>query len=353
MSDILGPDISRHQGQANIAEMAKHCQFAIFRAGYGGGGVDEQFARNRDGARKAGLVNGSYFFAYPGRGSGKQQALEYLKIVGDLKAGEFLALDVEDEMTYGGRLPANMVDWSLDFLRTCFDKTGVRPLVYMNLDVHNRFDWSRVIKEDYGLWLAYWDHSPKGRTPAVKWPFVAIEQYTSSGSLPGVSGRIDMNVFHGSSIAQLKAYGKGGSTSTPKPSPTPSPVPAPSPKENPVYTVRRGDTLGQIGAKYGIDWNRIVSHNKKKYPTIGTGPNQHVEAGWTLSIPLNGQAAKPATPKSIIITVPSGPSGYLGSLARQYGTTVSNIIALNRHKYPKIGSGPNAHIEAGWVIRVR
>jgi len=67
--------------------------------------------------------------------------------------------------------------------------------------------------------------------------------------------------------------------------------------------------------------------------------------------------AKPAAPKP---TPPAKPSTYkvlagdtLGKIADRFDTTVNKLISLNRAKYPRIGTGADDHVEAGWTVRVR
>ncbi|MEG2708926.1 MAG: GH25 family lysozyme [Vagococcus sp.] len=81
-----------------------------------------------------------------------------------------LALDYED---YGrvGSIKAKQ------FLDEVSDKTGVKPLIYMNESDANSEDWKEVIKSDYGLWVAkYSSNLPK----LTQWTEYAMWQYTSS-----------------------------------------------------------------------------------------------------------------------------------------------------------------------------
>lgn len=127
-----------------------------------------------------------------------------------------------------------------------------------------------------------------------------------------------------------------------------APTPTPTPTPSNTYPVKSGDNLTNISKKYpGTNPDAWVNANKAKYPKI-TG--NHIEAGWNLIIP-SGSAPAPA---STTITVPSGRDGYLSVLASKYGTTVKQLIAWNKAKYPSIGTGKNGdYIQAGWSIKVR
>lgn len=65
----------------------------------------------------------------------------------------------------------------------------------------------------------------------------------------------------------------------PKPKPQPKPKPKPQPKRT-YYTVRAGDTLTRIGARFRIPWERIYQANKDKIKN----PNQ-IYPGQRLLIP--------------------------------------------------------------------
>lgn len=136
-------------------------------------------------------------------------------------------------------------------------------------------------------------------------------------------------------------------TGQPAPSPTPAPTPAPAP--NPAagtYHVDGGENLTEISGKYpGTTPQMWVDTNKAKYAQITP---DFIEAGWDLIIPGGSPVAAQTW-----ITVPSGRDGYLSVLSENYGSSVQQIIDWNKGKYPSIGTGSDAHIEAGWYIRVK
>jgi len=135
--------------------------------------------------------------------------------------------------------------------------------------------------------------------------------------------------------------------------------PATSPTETKIddfeYDVVPGDTLWGIASKNKTTVDQIISSNKLRYPSIGTGIDAHLEAGWRIYIPSEKMAIRPVV-ESIYITVPAGPNGYLINLAKAYGTTVQQLIDWNKEKYPNIGTtyqNIQSYIRSGWYIRVR
>lgn len=62
---MYGIDVSYFNGDVDWAAVAAAgMKFAICRTGYGKGGFDETFARNVDGAHRAGLICGAYHYSY-------------------------------------------------------------------------------------------------------------------------------------------------------------------------------------------------------------------------------------------------------------------------------------------------
>lgn len=80
-----------------------------------------------------------------------------------------------------------------------------------------------------------------------------------------------------------------------------------------VYTVAEGDVLYRIAHDYNATVANILKFNKI------TNPN-YIYVGQKIIIPLS-------PPEAIIYTVKSGDTLY--SIARRYGTFVSNLIKYN------------------------
>jgi len=86
-----------------------------------------------------------------------------------------------------------------------------------------------------------------------------------------------------------------GEPSTPTPDPTPTATPSPAPTSTPVpeegfwYTVRSGDTLGAIAARYGTTTSALVAANKLRNANI-------IYVGQRLWIPGGSQPAPTANP---------------------------------------------------------
>lgn len=86
------------------------------------------------------------------------------------------------------------------------------------------------------------------------------------------------------------------------------------------------------------------------YPAIikKAGLNGYVKA---VSKPAAKPAATPAAkPAATTHTVKDREN--LTVIAKRWKTTVANLVALNKSKYPSLAKNPN-HIETGWVLKVK
>lgn len=196
-----GIDISHYQ--KNIDWDKVDVDFAILKCTESVNYKDETFQGKREECRKRGIVVGAYHFARGG--DVIKEAQFFLESLGEIKEGEFLALDWEIHHS-------NPVGWCKDFLDIVYQKTGIRPLIYLNESTVNSYDWSPVVKGNYGLWIAKYgtnDGTMQSDPKMGKWAFISIWQYTSEGRANGISGRVDLDWAY-MNKETLKKYGKQG-----------------------------------------------------------------------------------------------------------------------------------------------
>lgn len=211
---LLGIDVSHFQGTPNVAALKNGgIAFVIEKATQGVSYVDPTFAATRRAVQTSGLINGSYHFAQGQDPT--SEANHYCDTVGTLAAGELAVLDYETSVP-------NPVQWCLTWLRVVESRLGIKPLIYLNASTVNGFDWSPVVANNNGLWLAKYDQV---QAPyAVKWwNGEAIKQYYDKGTVSGVAGQVDCDVFFGD-LATLVRYGKQVAVAPVAPSPAPAPV---------------------------------------------------------------------------------------------------------------------------------
>ncbi|WP_240670750.1 GH25 family lysozyme [Actinoplanes solisilvae] len=203
---VRGIDVSHYQGPINWSQVAASGErFAILKATDNTGYVDPTFATNYLGAKNAGLYVGAYHFALPDRSTGAVQADFFLDHARYVRDGRTLPPMLDIEWPYSGSgspspcyglTPAQMVSWIQAFVAEVQRRTGVRPIIYTNPNWWNPCTGSS--KAFATLPLAHAAYASQPGQVSAGWSTFTIWQYTSSGTVPGISGNVDRDVFNGS-----------------------------------------------------------------------------------------------------------------------------------------------------------
>lgn len=221
---LKGCDISKWQGN----NAGDGYDFVIMKATEGCGYTDSTCDIKYQRAKANGQLRGVYHFARPDLGNSANDEADWFvsQILGYIKDA-ILILDWECS-TWN-------VGWAKQWLDRVYQKTGVKPMIYMSASVIKAYNWNEVVNGDYGLWLAgypakfdrtnppqaYPEDQPYDIDP---WPFWAIWQYTSSG------GQFDKDI----SILDATSWAKyAGYYKEPEPEPVPEPTPEPTPEPEP------------------------------------------------------------------------------------------------------------------------
>lgn len=312
--------------------------FIICKATEGVGYTDPKCDQHYQRAKSQGKLLGVYHFARPGYNDPISEADWFVHEIQGYIGEAVLVLDWEVE-------DVGNVNWAKQWLDRVYEKTGVKPMVYMSGSVVNNYDWSPVVASDYGLWIAYWPNEyqygqgwptdPSQMTyPIGAWPFWAIWQFSSR------NGTLDCDVAQMDREGWMKYAAKNGEPApAPTPEPTPAPTPAPTPEPSYVeYIVQPGDSLSAIAERYGTTWQKIYDDNRG---VIGDNPSL-IYPGQVLKIYTSGSAPSGA------ITYVVQPGDNLSAIAAKYGTTWQRIYADNK---AVIGDNPN-YITPGMVLTI-
>lgn len=186
----IGIDVSTHQGNINWEAVKGNIDFAIIRAGYGNNNIDGQAVKNVRGCEANNIPYGLYWFSYAYSVEMAIKEAEHLiNFIGDSKPSYPLYFDFEyDSEKYANKNGVTVTKNLLTEMATAFcntlEKAGYYAGIYANADyIVNHFNSD--IFNKYDLWYAYWS-SNCNRS-------VNMWQYTSSGTVPGISGNVDMN----------------------------------------------------------------------------------------------------------------------------------------------------------------
>lgn len=206
MATLNGIDISSWQTGIDLS--AVPADFVLVKATEATNYVNPDCDRAFQQAARAGKLLGVYHFARPG--DARAQADFFIAQCRGYIGRAVLVLDWE-----ANALPLGP-SWAKAWLDRVHQVTGIRPLIYMSASVTGEYDWTAVVKANYGLWVAAYAlgdqridgyRVPSGHTGVKYWPTVAIWQYTSSGRLSGWGGKLDLNIFYGDRAAWAKYAG--------------------------------------------------------------------------------------------------------------------------------------------------
>ena len=195
---MKGIDISHWQQGINLTSVT--CDFVIIKATQGTKYVDPCFQKFCAQAMSLGKKIGLYH--YYGSGEPEAQAEHFLQTVRSYIGKAVLVLDWEvdqnPDFKKGPALPKRFLDYVLA-------KTGVHPLIYMSNSVCREYNWTEVVKGNYGLWMAqYANKKPTGYQDKPwtdskglgAFKGYAMHQYSSKGQLPGYGGDLDLDIAY-------------------------------------------------------------------------------------------------------------------------------------------------------------
>lgn len=315
-----GIDVSHWQNDRGAIDWKKvkaaGVDFVIVKATERTSYVDPYFKRNVQGAKAAGLKVGAYHFARFANSAQVQQELDhFLKNIKGMGLDYPAVLDLE---TNDHKLSsAKLTDLAIEFMQG-LEKAGYFAMLYTGKSfLENTLQESRLSGR-FALWIARYN-SFLGRD-ADMW------QYTSTGTINGIKGSVDVNWNYRSDLMGETGMG----TKTPAPAKPAPAAPKPSVGGAAIYKVQSGDTLSEIAAAHGVSTNDLVKWNNIK------NANQ-IQVGQVLSV--RGTATNTAQTHKIVA------GDTLSEIAVKYGTTVAKLKQLNGLKSDVIYAGKTLRVK--------
>ena len=310
-------DVSEHQGTINWEAVKSQINGAIIRCGYGDDVAsqdDAQWIRNATECERLGIPYGAYLYSYCTNEAHLQSEIAHIK---RLLSGRKLSLpfyiDIEDP---GLSFSTFKADY---FIRMgqAIEDAGYWFGVYANLNWFNNCIGGKLNR--FTKWCAA--YGTNNGQPQTR-PNIGedIWQYSSAGSIQGIAGNVDVNLCYRDFVKEIK--GGSGTPSTPKP----TPAPAPTAK---THTVKSGETLSGIAAKYGTTYQHLAAINGINNPDL-------IYAGQVLKIDGAAAAAKTYTVKG---------GDTLSGIAAKYNTTYQRLAQINGISNPDL-------IHPGQVLKI-
>ena len=204
----IGIDVSKHNGSIDWEQVKKSgIQFAIIRAGnrgYGEAGnmvEDPYFVQNMNGAIANGIKVGVYYFSQAITvEEAIQEAEATLRMIQDNGfAGKLSLPIVIDTEAAGGRADSMTKEQRTTVVKAFCERikqAGYTPMVYANKSwLKNNLIMSEL--EQYEVWVAHYvkTDDPINNPTDYDGRF-EIWQYTSEGSVPGISGNVDIDISY-------------------------------------------------------------------------------------------------------------------------------------------------------------
>ena len=336
MAHLNGIDIASYQAGINLNVVP--CDFVIIKATQGYTYVNPDCDRAYQQAKAAGKCLGIYHYA--SGGTAKGEADFFLKNVKNYVGEAILVLDWEGEQN--SNFGVCDFQWCKEWLDYVYNKTGVKPLLYISASIINRFNGIG----DYGLWVAqYASMDPVYGYQSNPWNEgaygCAIRQYTSNGRLNGWGAGLDLDKFYGDRNAWNAYAGKGNAVKPEIPTTPPSNSPSGSTLELVEATMRgsygNGDARkSNLGSRYnevqsfinhiaGASVDTLVSETKAgKY---GNGDTRKIVLGSRYNEVQNKINGSQNGSGSRTYTVQSGDS--LSAIGSKLGVNWQNIANAN------------------------
>lgn len=325
MARIKGIDVSHWQGTIDWNKVKAACiKFAIIKAGGSDAGAytDSKWEENYKGAKTAGIPIGAYYFVGKDcvtAAAGKADAERFLKI---LKGKQLEYPVYMDNEAQPASAKAGITEATIAFCET-MESAGYFVGIYGSAvsGFKERMDDSKLTA--YAHWVAQY---------ASKCTYsgqYGIWQYSSKGSVDGISGNVDLDYGYIDYPSIIKSGGFNGYTKAASDTDK-------SDKITPAVPDKSVAELAQevISGRWG-------NGTARKDALTAAGYDYSA-----IQAMVNELLAKDTVKTAVWYTVRSGDT--LSAIARKYGTTVSAIQKLN----PTLIKNINLII-TGWKIRVK
>lgn len=278
-----GIDISTWQKNVNYNEVAKNIDFAIIRVGYGvqylpASQKDKEFDNHYNGFHGKKPL-GAYYYAYATNyDAGVKEAENCLSYMGNKVFELPIYYDLEESQ--------NTKEAAQGFVNR-IRQAGLKVGIYASTSFYQSKGLASVSCDS--VWIAQYGVN-NGNVPSKKPPVkYDIWQYTSVGKVPGISGNVDMNIAEDleetepikkpvDEIARQVINGEWGNGQDRK-----NRLEAAGYNYTEVqnrvneilgankakyYTIKNGDTLSGIAAKFGTTVNQLVIWNNINNPNV-------------------------------------------------------------------------------------
>lgn len=188
-----GIDVSHHQGTIDWELVAPQIDFAIIRCGFGDDLSDQddtQWQANADACTRLGIPFGVYIYSYAlSDEQALSEAQHVLRLISDYQPSLPIYLDLEDSSITTQCTNADILRHAQIFCQA-IEAAGYTAGIYAN------YDWwtnqlTDTAYDQWERWIARYASTTGYSKNYSMW------QYTSAGSVSGISGNVDMDYWYG------------------------------------------------------------------------------------------------------------------------------------------------------------
>lgn len=195
MAEYKGIDVSAWQGTIDWDTVANYgMDFAILRITEAGNVIDSCFEKNYSGCQKHNIPTGAYKYSYAMTVAEIQsEARKVVEVLNGRKLQYPVWLDLE--WNNQRSLGAEQIHKLAEAFEKIITAAGYKFGIYCNVDWYLNVICSYLKKYDF--WIARYPASDNGTLQERLRPDFGVGwQYSSKATIPGISGKVDRNVFY-------------------------------------------------------------------------------------------------------------------------------------------------------------
>lgn len=312
-----GIDVSDWQGYIDYNQVKNAgIDIVYIKSSQGSNIKDPYFDINYENAKANNLKVGFYhFLTATNIEEAEQQANFFASVIAGKQVDCKLAMDYEQ---FNGVGTEQINQIALAFIQKVKELTKKQVIIYSDLYNSER-TFSQELASQGELWIAYYGDYRNLQNINASWNTFIGVQYTDRGSVPGIRGYVDRDLFS----EEVFLDDSSEIPSPEKPSGNYN-------TETIYYTVQRGDTLWAIARKYGTTIQEIAQVNGIQNVNL-------IFPGQVLRIHTNSNAPgseSNSTGGKTYYTIQRGDT--LWRISRRYGTTVQNLVSWNNIQNPNL-----------------
>ena len=193
---LKGIDVSTFQGDIDWEKVkADGIDFAIIRCGLGDDYTaydDSKWKRNAEECTRLGIPFGAYLYSYAAStAEAESEAAHAIRLLQGYNLSYPVYLDLEDDVV--ASCSNEMIGQMADIFCTTLQNKGYEVGIYANLNWWNTKLTSDVFNNStWHKWVAQWGASSCSYNGDY-----SMWQYTSTGSVNGINGNVDMDIWYG------------------------------------------------------------------------------------------------------------------------------------------------------------